>query len=153
MASNTAIEVPDGFRLHTENTSHILLSANEAFLNPIQEFNRDTSIACIRVWSHELNKTKEERWTKAQQKKATQKRAFTKPKGTLCQRWTRQWLLMRHISDTAVTGPDSSKSKPKDVISSEAEITPEVSGLPEVNSKEPEVYLFLIQSFAFLTSL
>uniref|UniRef100_A0A8H7Y2X7 tRNA (guanine(26)-N(2))-dimethyltransferase n=1 Tax=Psilocybe cubensis TaxID=181762 RepID=A0A8H7Y2X7_PSICU len=73
MASNTAVHVPDGFRLHTENTSHILLDANEAFLNPVQEFNRDTSIACIRVWSEELNRTKEERWNKSQQRKAAQK--------------------------------------------------------------------------------
>ncbi|KIM49074.1 hypothetical protein M413DRAFT_438239 [Hebeloma cylindrosporum] len=65
MTSNlTGIEIPDGLRLHTENTSHILLSANEAFLNPVQEFNRDMSVACIRVWSEELNKSKEERWKK-----------------------------------------------------------------------------------------
>lgn len=72
MASTAA--VPEGFRLHTENTSHILLSENEAFLNPVQEFNRDLSVACIRVWSEELNRTKEERWRKAQLKKANQKR-------------------------------------------------------------------------------
>ncbi|KDR81650.1 hypothetical protein GALMADRAFT_89844 [Galerina marginata CBS 339.88] len=79
MASNgtSGIDIPDGFRLHTENTSRILLSANEAFLNPVQEFNRDTSIACIRVWSEELNRTKEERWWKTQQKK-NQKRATKK---------------------------------------------------------------------------
>lgn len=71
MASNlTEIEIPDGLRLHTENTSRILLSANEAFLNPVQEFNRDMSVACIRVWSEELNEAKEERWKKAQQKKS-----------------------------------------------------------------------------------
>jgi tRNA (guanine26-N2/guanine27-N2)-dimethyltransferase len=71
MTSNlTGIEIPDGLRLHTENTSHILLSANEAFLNPVQEFNRDLSVACIRVWSEELNRAKEERWRKGQQKKS-----------------------------------------------------------------------------------
>jgi tRNA (guanine26-N2/guanine27-N2)-dimethyltransferase len=76
MASTTAhIEIPDGMRLHTENTSHILLDANEAFLNPVQEFNRDTSIACIRVWSEELNKGKEERWKKAQERRSNSKKA------------------------------------------------------------------------------
>jgi len=77
MASTTtsAIEIPDGFRLHTENTSHILLSENEAFLNPVQEFNRDLSVACIRVWSEELNRTKEERWRKAQENKLKRARA------------------------------------------------------------------------------
>lgn len=68
------ITVPEGFTLHTENTSHILLpSNNEAFLNPVQEFNRDISVAAIRVWSEELNKKKEERWGQARgrrQKKA-----------------------------------------------------------------------------------
>ncbi|KAL1747568.1 N2,N2-dimethylguanosine tRNA methyltransferase-domain-containing protein [Schizophyllum fasciatum] len=45
------IVVPEGMRLHTENTTHLLLAENEAFLNPVQEFNRDLSIACIRTWS------------------------------------------------------------------------------------------------------
>lgn len=76
MASTTAhIEIPDGMRLHTENTSHILLDANEAFLNPVQEFNRDTSIACIRVWSEEMNRVKEERWKKAQERRSHSKKA------------------------------------------------------------------------------
>ena len=69
----TGIEVPPGFRLYTENTSHILLSSDEAFLNPVQEFNRDLSVACIRVWSEELNRTKEEKWRKAQSKKGEKK--------------------------------------------------------------------------------
>ncbi|KAJ7097891.1 tRNA methyltransferase [Mycena belliarum] len=56
--ASTHVAVPEGFTLHTENTSHILLSANEAFLNPIQEFNRDTSVACIRIWSEELHNSK-----------------------------------------------------------------------------------------------
>jgi tRNA (guanine26-N2/guanine27-N2)-dimethyltransferase len=66
-----SITVPEGFKLHTENTSHILLpSTNEAFLNPVQEFNRDTSVACIRVWSEELNRVKEKKWKERQLKKA-----------------------------------------------------------------------------------
>ncbi|KAF8197457.1 N2,N2-dimethylguanosine tRNA methyltransferase [Pholiota molesta] len=83
MATNVAgIDIPDGMRLHTENTSHILLDANEAFLNPVQEFNRDMSIACIRVWSEELNKVKEERWRKSEERKANQKRAPKSAKTT-----------------------------------------------------------------------
>ena len=64
MASTAAYgkEVPEGYVLHTENTSHILLDANAAFLNPVQEFNRDLSVASIRVWSEELNREKEARW-------------------------------------------------------------------------------------------
>jgi len=66
-----SIEVPPGFTLHSENTTHILLpSDNGAFLNPVQEFNRDLSVACIRVWSEEWNRAKEARWRTAQEKKA-----------------------------------------------------------------------------------
>jgi tRNA (guanine26-N2/guanine27-N2)-dimethyltransferase len=69
-ASTNSITVPDGFTLHTENTSHILLpSNNEAFLNPVQEFNRDLSVAAIRVWSEDLNRTKEERWRQARERR------------------------------------------------------------------------------------
>jgi tRNA G26 N,N-dimethylase Trm1 len=63
------ITVPDGFTLHTENTSHILLSSNEAFLNPVQEFNRDISVACIRVWSEEMAKAKEKLWLEKRDRK------------------------------------------------------------------------------------
>lgn len=81
MSTNVAsIEIPDGMRLHTENTSNILLDANEAFLNPVQEFNRDMSVACITVWSEELNRTKEERWKKAQERKVNHKKLPKKAK-------------------------------------------------------------------------
>ncbi|KAH9981173.1 tRNA methyltransferase [Lactifluus volemus] len=67
--SPSSFTVPDGFTLHTENTSHILMpSNNEAFLNPVQEFNRDLSVAAIRVWSEELNRTKEERWKRSRER-------------------------------------------------------------------------------------
>jgi tRNA (guanine26-N2/guanine27-N2)-dimethyltransferase len=76
MSSNkiTIPEIPDGFTLHTENNSHILLSSNEAFLNPVQEFNRDTSVACIRVWSEELHKSKKAKWLRTQEKKQTKQK-------------------------------------------------------------------------------
>lgn len=75
------ITVPDGFTLHTENTSHILLpSNNEAFLNPVQEFNRDLSVAAIRVWSEELNRTKEERWRQARERRLMRTEKRKRPK-------------------------------------------------------------------------
>ena len=55
----TSIVVPEGLRLHTENTTHLLLAADEAFLNPVQEFNRDLSIACIRTWSEMREKERQ----------------------------------------------------------------------------------------------
>ncbi|KAH8116969.1 N2,N2-dimethylguanosine tRNA methyltransferase, partial [Phellopilus nigrolimitatus] len=61
--SITIPEIPDGFTLHTENTARILLPAtDEAFLNPVQEFNRDLSVACIRVWSEQFDAAKEKKW-------------------------------------------------------------------------------------------
>jgi len=70
MATEAPITIPDGYTLHTENTSHILLpSTNEAFLNPIQEFNRDISVACITTWSEEWNKAKEVKWQERRSKK------------------------------------------------------------------------------------
>ncbi|KAJ7774864.1 N2,N2-dimethylguanosine tRNA methyltransferase [Mycena metata] len=64
-------EVPDGFTLHTENNSHILLpSSNEAFLNPVQEFNRDLSVAFIKTWSEELHNTKKAKWLLSKEKKS-----------------------------------------------------------------------------------
>ncbi|KAI0006165.1 tRNA methyltransferase [Russula compacta] len=69
-SSPNSITVPDGFTLHTENTSHILLpSNNDAFLNPVQEFNRDLSVATIRVWGEEMNRAKEERWRRARERR------------------------------------------------------------------------------------
>jgi len=70
-AGSSSITVPEGFTLHTENTSHILISSKEeAFLNPVQEFNRDLSVACIRVWSEEFNREKEAKWKQAQERRA-----------------------------------------------------------------------------------
>ncbi|KAJ7172448.1 N2,N2-dimethylguanosine tRNA methyltransferase [Mycena filopes] len=75
-ASNPIIvpEVPEGFTLHTENTSHILLSSNEAFLNPVQEFNRDMSVAFIKTWSEEVHQSKKARWLLSKEKKSNKKR-------------------------------------------------------------------------------
>ncbi|KIP09582.1 hypothetical protein PHLGIDRAFT_126174 [Phlebiopsis gigantea 11061_1 CR5-6] len=63
--------VPDGYTLHSENTSHILLpSDNGAFLNPVQEFNRDLSVACIRVWGEQMDETKKLKWEQERERKA-----------------------------------------------------------------------------------
>ncbi|PCH38052.1 guanine-N2--methyltransferase [Wolfiporia cocos MD-104 SS10] len=65
------IVVPEGYTLHTENSSSILLPPdNQAFLNPVQEFNRDLSVACIRTWSDLINEEKEKKWRQGQEKRA-----------------------------------------------------------------------------------
>jgi len=70
-SAQPTITVPEGFTLHTENTSSILLPpGNQAFLNPVQEFNRDLSVACIRTWSEILNEEKEKKWRQGQERRA-----------------------------------------------------------------------------------
>ena len=45
-------EVPEGYKAHTESSTTILVpEANTAFLNPVQQYNRDLSIAVIRSWN------------------------------------------------------------------------------------------------------
>ncbi|KAF8550284.1 N2,N2-dimethylguanosine tRNA methyltransferase [Imleria badia] len=77
-----SIFVPEGFSLYTENNAHILISKDEAFLNPVQEFNRDMSVACIRVWSEEIDREKEAKFRKAEQRRAKrlEQAAWEKPK-------------------------------------------------------------------------
>lgn len=80
----TTTIIPPGFRVHTENGAKLLLpEANQVFLNPVQEFNRDLSVAAIRVWSEQLNEIKRQKWEN-KQKIGTQKREDSKhkrPKG------------------------------------------------------------------------
>lgn len=58
-----SIVVPDGLALHKENSTYILLpTSNGAFLNPIQEFNRDLSVASIHVWAEGVDHEREIRW-------------------------------------------------------------------------------------------
>ncbi|KAG5342777.1 hypothetical protein C0989_008727 [Termitomyces sp. Mn162] len=105
MSTASNIVVPDGFTLHTENTSHILLESNKAFLNPVQEFNRDTSVACIRVWSEELNKSKEERWRQHQEKRAKKQKGGVAKKrkealsatGLRSIRYAKEIPLLKHV--------------------------------------------------------
>ncbi|WVN88091.1 N2,N2-dimethylguanosine tRNA methyltransferase [Cryptococcus depauperatus CBS 7841] len=46
-----SIPHPPDHRLHTESTTTIFLPNEGAFLNPVQHFNRDMSVAVIRSWN------------------------------------------------------------------------------------------------------
>ncbi|KAF9514517.1 hypothetical protein BS47DRAFT_1376523 [Hydnum rufescens UP504] len=88
MSSHSPIVVPEGFTLHKENSAYILLpSDNGAFLNTVQEFNRDLSIACIRAWSERNNRDKQakflQRQTQLDAKNATRKTKKRKTDGVL----------------------------------------------------------------------
>jgi len=66
--------IPDDQRPHTERTTTILVpKSNTAFLNPVQEYNRDTSVAVIRAWNELRKETLEERWKKGQEKAKAKK--------------------------------------------------------------------------------
>jgi hypothetical protein len=70
-------EVPEGYKAHTESSTTILVpDSNTAFLNPVQQYNRDLSIAVIRSWNE---MRKEEAAAKQEHKR--QKQAKGKGKG------------------------------------------------------------------------
>lgn len=55
--------IPQGYKPHTERTTTILLQDdNTAFLNPVQEFNRDLSVAVIRGWNQKRKETMQVKW-------------------------------------------------------------------------------------------
>jgi len=66
--------VPDGFTLHSEGSAQILLpSTVDAFLNPVQQFNRDISVAVISTFGDALARDKEARYNLSQKRKAQKK--------------------------------------------------------------------------------
>ncbi|KAF8350673.1 N2 N2-dimethylguanosine tRNA methyltransferase [Amanita rubescens] len=73
--------IPDGLSLHVENTTKILLDPRETFLNPVQEFNRDLSVAAIRVWSEERNRVKEANWLRSKEKKTHSRKRLKSDNG------------------------------------------------------------------------
>lgn len=56
--------VPDGFQRHAERAATILIpvDAPDAFINPIQEYNRDLSVACIKQWSADREAKLRAKW-------------------------------------------------------------------------------------------
>ena len=78
-------DVPEGYSVHSENSAHILLpNDNGAFLNPVQEFNRDLSVACIRTWGDIMNEERKAKWEKDRERKAQGGKKNKKAKGTWC---------------------------------------------------------------------
>ncbi|RSH79757.1 RNA methyltransferase tRNA(m5U54)methyltransferase [Apiotrichum porosum] len=66
--------IPDTMRPHTERTTTILVpKANTAFLNPVQEYNRDLSVSVIRAWNEMRKEETEARWRKNLEKDSKKK--------------------------------------------------------------------------------
>ncbi len=74
--------IPDTHREHSEATTTILVPKDAgAFLNPVQGFNRDLSVAVIRAWNELRKEELEGRWRakgntrkRKEQKKTKQER-------------------------------------------------------------------------------
>lgn len=63
--------VPEGYRPHSEGQASILVPiSNTAFLNPIQEYNRDLSVCVINEWSRLKSEEMEGKWLESWEKKA-----------------------------------------------------------------------------------
>ncbi|KAF8320025.1 N2,N2-dimethylguanosine tRNA methyltransferase [Clavulina sp. PMI_390] len=69
MSTPPNIVVPENYTLHQENSAYLLLPSEKgAFLNTIQEFNRDLSVACIKTWGERSNREKLARFQSNQSK-------------------------------------------------------------------------------------
>ncbi|KAI6036241.1 N2,N2-dimethylguanosine tRNA methyltransferase [Pisolithus microcarpus] len=66
--STAAATVPIAGSTSANTQSGIVIP--EGIPNPVQEFNRDLSVACIRVWSEMINREKEVKWKQAQERRA-----------------------------------------------------------------------------------
>ncbi|KAM6500490.1 tRNA methyltransferase [Amanita muscaria] len=126
------VTVPDGLLLHKENTTKILFDPNETFLNPVQEFNRDLSVAAIRVWSDELNRLKEDRWQRSKERKSK------KSQETPHKKWLKGLLndhrlyYCKSIDNAHVSAEDGKRVDPSeegvDPLTVDAPEPPTVSG-------------------------
>lgn len=77
MSTESAVSksVPDGFKPHTESSTTILVpKGNTAFLNPVQQYNRDLSIAVIRAWNEMRKEEAVERHERRSQKAGGRRR-------------------------------------------------------------------------------
>ncbi|BEJ14874.1 hypothetical protein CspHIS471_0406410 [Cutaneotrichosporon sp. HIS471] len=62
--------IPDTHRPHTERTTTILIPKDaSAFLNPVQEYNRDLSVSVIRAWNEERKEKLEAQFRERRAKK------------------------------------------------------------------------------------
>lgn len=78
-ARASGITLADHESAFRENSATIVMpSAEAAFLNPVQEFNRDLSTLAIRTWSERLDAEKKARFLRAAQRKAA---SAANPKG------------------------------------------------------------------------
>lgn len=82
--------IPDGFQPHHERNATILIprDAPDAFINPIQEYNRDLSVACIKQWAVEREGKLRGKWVDKMEKEgeAGRERRY----GAAVRRWEKE---------------------------------------------------------------
>ncbi|KAH7103878.1 N2,N2-dimethylguanosine tRNA methyltransferase [Auriculariales sp. MPI-PUGE-AT-0066] len=84
--SNSKLVVPEGFTLHVEGSASVLLpERTDTFINPIQEFNRDLSVACISVWAESYNQQRRERAERRSARRTGNSRKKRKDSNTAAQ--------------------------------------------------------------------
>jgi tRNA (guanine26-N2/guanine27-N2)-dimethyltransferase len=103
--------IPAGYKAHTESSTTILVpEANTAFLNPVQQYNRDLSIAVIRAWN---DMRKEEALAKHEVK--MQRKGKAKGKGKAAVEVTGE------AAESAING-DQSEAGPSKPVSTSREM-------------------------------
>ncbi|KAJ1024794.1 hypothetical protein NDA16_002834 [Ustilago loliicola] len=109
-ARASGITLADHESAFRENSATIVMpSAEAAFLNPVQEFNRDLSTLAIRTWSERLNAEKKARFVRA-----AQRNAATAGKGKSKRKGGQAANGSSSSEDAATTGeqqPDAKKAR------------------------------------------
>jgi hypothetical protein len=85
-----ATEIPQGFQRHTERRATILIptDAPDAFINPIQEYNRDLSVACIKQWATEREGKMRGKWVEKHEREG--ERGVQRRYNAAVKRWERE---------------------------------------------------------------
>lgn len=83
-------EIPPGFQRHTERRATILIpkDAPDAFINPIQEYNRDLSVACIKQWAAERDGKMRGKWVEKHEREG--ERGVQRRYNAAVKRWERE---------------------------------------------------------------
>lgn len=90
MASTSANPIPAGFQRHTERAATILIpvDAPDAFINPIQEYNRDLSVACIKQWAAEREAKLRAKWVEKHEREG--ERGIQRRYNAAVRKWERE---------------------------------------------------------------
>lgn len=106
--------IPDGFQRHAERAATILIpvDAPDAFINPIQEYNRDLSVACIKQWSADREAKLRAKWVEKHEREG--ERGVQRRYNAAVRKWEREREAAGTFPTTEVEGSSSRKPEMKD---------------------------------------